>query len=123
MFTSLVLCVCSFFMQIGDGEKEQMSWPMLGEDTLRLEEEEEKKEKERAEKEKAEKEQAEKEKLMAEGFQEWTKRDYNNYIRACEKWGRNNVSEICKEVDGKTAEQITAYHEVFWKQIHTLDVH
>ena len=29
--------------------------------------------------------QAEKEKLLSEGFQDWNKRDFTNYVRACEK--------------------------------------
>ena len=70
-----------------------------------------------------EEEVAEKEKLLAEGFQDWTKRDFNNYIRACEKWGRTNLSEIVKDIEGKTEEQITAYHKVFWERIGELEEH
>ena len=42
--------------------------------------------------------QEEKEKLINAGFHDWTKRDFNNYVRACEKWGRNNLKEILKDV-------------------------
>jgi len=68
-----------------------------------------------------EEEQAEKEKLLSEGFHDWTKRDFNNYVRACEKWGRHNETEILKEIEGKSEEQIKHYHEVFWKRVGTLD--
>ena len=65
-----------------------------------------------------EEEVAEKEKLLSEGFQDWTKRDFNNYVRACEKWGRDNITEIVKEIEGKTEDQIKSYHEVFLSLIH-----
>merc|ERR1711871_748268 len=70
-----------------------------------------------------EEEQGEKEELLAQGFQEWSKRDFNNYVRACEKWGRNNVKEIMKDVEGKSEEQIKEYHDVFWKRYKELDEH
>jgi len=66
-------------------------------------------------------EQAEKEQLLSEGFHDWTKRDFNNYIRACEKYGRNSVKEIVKDLEGKSEEQIKEYHDVFWKRHHELE--
>ena len=63
-----------------------------------------------------EEEQQEKEKLLTEGFQEWSKRDFNNYIRACEKFGRHAVEEICGEMDGKSHEDVSEYHKIFWKR-------
>lgn len=68
-----------------------------------------------------EEEQEEKEKLLTSGFHDWTKRDFNNYVRACEKWGRNNLAEICREVEGKDDQQVRHYHEVFWKRYKELD--
>lgn len=65
--------------------------------------------------------QAEKEKLLTEGFHDWTKRDFNNYVRACEKWGRNNLKELLKDVEGKTEEQIKEYHDVFWKRYREIE--
>eukprot|EP00658_Telonema_sp_P-2_P000140 TRINITY_DN10043_c0_g2_i1.p1 TRINITY_DN10043_c0_g2~~TRINITY_DN10043_c0_g2_i1.p1 ORF type:complete len:965 (+),score=286.55 TRINITY_DN10043_c0_g2_i1:52-2946(+) len=58
----------------------------------------------------------EKERLMGEGFQEWSKRDFNNYVRACEKFGRAALEEVVKEVEGKSAEEVKEYHVVFWKR-------
>lgn len=68
-------------------------------------------------------EQAEKEQLLSEGFQDWTKRDFNNYVRACEKWGRNNLNEIQEEVEGKTPELVKSYHDTFWKRYTELEDH
>lgn len=63
----------------------------------------------------------EKEKLLSQGFHDWNKRDFNNYVRACEKWGRNNIKEILKDVEGKSEDSIKEYHEVFWKRYKELD--
>lgn len=63
----------------------------------------------------------ERDRLLSEGFHDWTKRDFNNYIKACEKWGRNNAGEVCKEVEGKTEEQVMEYHKTFWNRYHELE--
>jgi SWI/SNF-related matrix-associated actin-dependent regulator of chromatin subfamily A member 5 len=68
-----------------------------------------------------EEEQAEKEKLLTEGFHDWTKRDFNNYVRACEKWGRTSLKEIVQEVEGKAEEDVKEYHKVFWERCRELD--
>jgi len=68
-----------------------------------------------------EEEEAEKEKLLSEGFQDWNKRDFTNYVRACEKYGRSGVKDVCKEVEGKTEEQVKEYHKVFWRRYHELE--
>lgn len=47
-------------------------------------------------------EQAEKESLLTQGFTTWTKRDFNQFIKANEKYGRDDIENIAKEVEGKT---------------------
>ncbi|KAG2500855.1 hypothetical protein HYH03_001616 [Edaphochlamys debaryana] len=64
----------------------------------------------------SEEELAEREALLEEGFKEWTKRDFNAFVRACEKYGRENVPQIAAEVDGKTEDEVRAYAKVFWKR-------
>ncbi|WOH15939.1 hypothetical protein DCAR_0935487 [Daucus carota subsp. sativus] len=58
-------------------------------------------------------EQEEKKQLLDEGFSTWTKRDFNTFIRACEKYGRNDVKAIASEMEGKTDEEVERYAEVF----------
>lgn len=55
------------------------------------------------------------------GFKEWTKRDFAAFIRGSERHGRDNVAEIAKEVEGKTEEEVAAYHKVFWERWQELD--
>jgi len=48
----------------------------------------------------ADEEQAEKESLLTQGFTAWTKRDFNQFIKANEKYGRDDIENIAKEVEG-----------------------
>ena len=38
------------------------------------------------------------ERLLAEGFGDWTKKDFRAFISACEKYGRKNLDAIVTEV-------------------------
>lgn len=58
---------------------------------------------------------AEKEELLTQGFN-WSKRDFNQFIKACEKYGRNDIDNISKDVEGKTPEEVREYMEVFWER-------
>eukprot|EP00741_Cyanophora_paradoxa_P007456 tig00000128_g7211.t1 len=63
-----------------------------------------------------EEDRAEREALMQDGFRDWSKRDFQAYIRACEKYGRKDIEDVSKEVEGKTPEEVREYHKVFWKR-------
>ncbi|EHB12461.1 SWI/SNF-related matrix-associated actin-dependent regulator of chromatin subfamily A member 5 [Heterocephalus glaber] len=52
------------------------------------------------------KELEEKEKLLTQGFTNWNKRDFNQFIKANEKWGRDDIENIAREVEGKTPEEL-----------------
>ncbi|KAH7676773.1 Calcium/calmodulin-dependent protein kinase protein [Dioscorea alata] len=69
-------------------------------------------------------EQEEKEKLLEEGFSTWTRRDFNTFIRACEKYGRNDIKSIASEMEGKTEEEVQRYAKVFrerYKELNDYD--
>ncbi|KAF1354701.1 SNF2 family helicase/ATPase [Delphinella strobiligena] len=61
-------------------------------------------------------EQEEKEKLAQDGFGEWNKRDFQQFINGSAKYGRNNYDLIALEVDSKEPSEIKAYAKVFWKR-------
>jgi len=86
--------------------------PDLGPDAKRLQKEEQKKIDEAEEL--TEEEHQEKEDLLKEGFSNWNKRDFNQFIRLNEKYGREDVENTSKEVEGKTAEEVVEYSKVFW---------
>lgn len=58
-------------------------------------------------------EQEEKEQLLEEGFSTWTRRDFTAFTRACEKYGRNDISSIASEIETKTEEEVEKYAMVF----------
>ncbi|XP_020254817.1 probable chromatin-remodeling complex ATPase chain isoform X2 [Asparagus officinalis] len=69
-------------------------------------------------------EQEEKEQLLEEGFSSWTRRDFNTFIRACEKYGRNDIKSIASEMEGKTEEEVERYAKVFkarYKELNEYD--
>ncbi|BES99295.1 SLIDE [Nesidiocoris tenuis] len=59
---------------------------------------------------------AEKESLLTQGFTNWTKRDFHQFIKANEKFGRDDIDNISKDVEGKTPDEVRAYSEVFWER-------
>lgn len=54
------------------------------------------------------------------GFTTWTKRDFNQFIKANEKYGRDDIENIAKDVEGKTPEEVIEYSAVFWERCHEL---
>ncbi|GAU11111.1 hypothetical protein TSUD_197350 [Trifolium subterraneum] len=66
----------------------------------------------------------EKEQLLEEGFSSWSRKDFNTFIRACEKYGRNDIKSIASEMEGKTEEEVERYAEVFkerYKELNDYD--
>lgn len=69
-------------------------------------------------------EQEEKDSLLEEGFSTWSRRDFNTFIRACEKYGRNDVKSIAAEMEGKTEGEVERYAKVFkqrYKELNDYD--
>lgn len=62
----------------------------------------------------------EKERLLTEGFTNWTKRDFNQFIKANEKYGRDDIESIAREVEGKNPEEVMEYSAVFWDRCNEL---
>lgn len=62
----------------------------------------------------------EKEQLLTQGFTNWNKRDFNQFIKANEKWGRDDIDNISQDVEGKTPEEVMEYSSVFWDRCHEL---
>ena len=67
-----------------------------------------------------EEEQEEKEDLLTQGFTNWSKRDFNQFIRLHEKYGRDEIDSISKEIVGKTPEEVVEYSKTFWERCQEL---
>ena len=65
-------------------------------------------------------EETKKAKLMAEGFSDWSRRDFQAFVRGCEKHGRDALQAIADEIESKTLEEVKKYSKVFWKRLDEL---
>ncbi|KAI2469428.1 SWI/SNF family of DNA-dependent ATPase [Annulohypoxylon bovei var. microspora] len=63
-----------------------------------------------------EEEQEEKQKLSVQGFGEWNKRDFQQFINGSGRYGRQDYERIAEEVDSKTPAEVKAYAKVFWQR-------
>lgn len=63
-----------------------------------------------------EQEKEEKEELSLQGFPEWNRRDFQQFINGSARHGRDNYLGISQEVDGKEVEEIAEYAKTFWKK-------
>jgi len=61
-----------------------------------------------------EEEQEEKQRLSLQGFADWNRRDFQQFVNGSAKYGRKDYDAISDEVDSKNAEDIKAYAKVFW---------
>jgi len=62
-------------------------------------------------------EETKKAKLMAEGFPEWSRRDFQAFVRGCERNGRDALTAISEEIETKTLEEVKKYSKVFWRRL------
>ncbi|KAJ3001472.1 hypothetical protein HKX48_002851, partial [Thoreauomyces humboldtii] len=58
----------------------------------------------------------EKEKLLSKGFGDWVKRDFVAFCKALEKYGRNDLDGVARDMEGKTPAEVKQYAAVFWKR-------
>ena len=57
---------------------------------------------------------AEKDTLAGEGFLDWQRRHFQSFIKALEKYGRDNLDKVALEVADHTEEGIREYAAVFF---------
>ncbi|KAK1857714.1 hypothetical protein I4F81_000329 [Pyropia yezoensis] len=62
-------------------------------------------------------EEAEKQQLVRSGFANWTRREFNGFVRGCERHGRTAIAAIAAEVGStKTAADVQLYAAEFWRR-------
>ncbi len=65
----------------------------------------------------------EKESLLQKGYGDWSRKDFNHFVRACAEYGRDDIDNICTEVEGKDPDEVRKYAEVFWARKDELQDH
>lgn len=64
-----------------------------------------------------EEELAKKEALATEGFADWNRREFQAFVRGCERYGRHDIPMILEEIGNtKTEREVKAYSKVFWER-------
>ncbi|PXF49905.1 ISWI chromatin-remodeling complex ATPase CHR17 [Gracilariopsis chorda] len=59
----------------------------------------------------------EREELIGEGFAAWTRREYQSFLRAIERHGRENLEKISEDVgEHKSLEDIAVFSKAFWEK-------
>lgn len=61
-------------------------------------------------------ERAEKEELSTQGFGNWNRRDFQQFVNGSGKYGRTAYDGISQEIGSKTPAEIRAYAKVFWQR-------
>lgn len=56
----------------------------------------------------------EKRELLAEGFGDWSRSQYYHFVKACAKFGRDDIASIAADMD-MPEEAIQPYSDAFWK--------
>ncbi|KAK4154158.1 SNF2 family N-terminal domain-containing protein [Chaetomidium leptoderma] len=63
-----------------------------------------------------EEEQEEKQKLAQQGFGDWNRRDFQQFVNGSGRYGRHDYEGIAIEVDSKTPQEVKVYAKVFWQR-------
>jgi len=59
--------------------------------------------------------------LLQLGFPLWTRREFQQFVKALEKHGRTaTYAQIASEIEGKSDKDVKAYAQVFWQRWHML---
>ena len=64
----------------------------------------------------SEEEQQQKAKMSEQGFVNWNRRDFQQFVNGSGKHGRQNYREIADEVDGKNEKEVQEYAKIFWQR-------
>ncbi|KAG8831498.1 hypothetical protein FRC17_003070 [Serendipita sp. 399] len=54
--------------------------------------------------------------MATEGFENWSRRDYQQFVKGVERVGRDDIEGIAADITEKSVEETKKYAEVFWKR-------
>ncbi len=61
-----------------------------------------------------EEDEAEKAELLQQGYANWSRREFTQFIQVCAKYGRNSITAIASEFPEKTLDEVREYAKAFW---------
>ncbi len=63
-----------------------------------------------------EKEQEAKARYSEQGFHDWNRRDFQQFLNGAAKHGRDNYADIASDMDNKNEKEVKEYAKVFWRR-------
>ncbi|KAG8830444.1 hypothetical protein FRC18_008084 [Serendipita sp. 400] len=57
-----------------------------------------------------------KQSMMAQGFENWSRRDYQQFVKGVERVGKDDIEGIAADITEKSVEETKKYADVFWKR-------
>ncbi|KAF3914445.1 hypothetical protein AA313_de0201114 [Arthrobotrys entomopaga] len=64
---------------------------------------------------------AEKDRLAEQGFSDWSKRDFQQFINLSGKYGRKALDSIAADMENKDVKQVKQYAKTFWERYTEID--
>lgn len=59
----------------------------------------------------------EKDQLLSEGYTAWSRREFQAFLKALERFGRSNLEKVAKEIgESKTYDEVLDYAAAFWER-------
>jgi len=68
-------------------------------------------------------EEREKAELLKQGFGDWTRKDFNAFVKGCETHGRDNIRAVAAEVEGKSEHEVAKYAAAFFRRYQEIENH
>ena len=65
-------------------------------------------------------EEKERDKITRNAFDQWSLRDFNQFIKGSVDFGKDSIEEIAENMDNKSLSEVEEYHAVFWKKYKKL---
>ncbi|OWB71217.1 hypothetical protein B5S31_g902 [[Candida] boidinii] len=62
-----------------------------------------------------------KQELIEQGFNNFSRRDFYNFIHLNVKYGRSNIESIASKFEDKTIEEVKEYAKVFWERFSEIE--
>ncbi|KAI9699707.1 MAG: hypothetical protein M1836_002741 [Candelina mexicana] len=70
-----------------------------------------------------EKEQEDKARYSEQGFHDWNRRDFQQFLNGAAKHGRDNIADIANEMDNKNEKEVKEYSKVFWRRYPEIEMY
>jgi len=65
----------------------------------------------------------EREELLKDGLSNWSRREFQQFIKANEKYGRADLENIARDIDTRTSDEVHEYSNIFWERLEELTDH